>query len=348
MPTVHANPYPWPYNGDWRPDNTALIIIDMQTDFCGEGGYVDAMGYDLSLTRAPIEPIKALLAAMRDEGLPRHPHARGPSARPRRSSRQQALALAPDRAPGSAIAGPCGKILVRGEPGWNIIDELAPLPGEPIIDKPGKGSFCATDLELILRSRGIEKSDADRHHHRRLRAHDDARGQRSRLRMPAGRPTAAARPIRGNHRAAIKMVTMQGGVFGAVAEFEGRDREPAVTRRAFVHRISANAPDDVSGLEAACATAQSTRNAVVAVFGKTEGNGLVNDFSRGFATRALQDALRAHREDADADEPCIVMSGGTEGALAPHFLVFEARELGRARCAGRAGDRARAHAAVAL
>jgi cyanuric acid amidohydrolase len=98
-----------------------------------------------------------------------------------------------------------------------------------------------------------------------------------------------------------------------------------VTRRAFVHRISANAPDDVSGLEARMRDGAIDGNAVVAVFGKTEGNGLVNDFSRGFATRALQDALRVHREDADADEPCIVMSGGTEGALAPHFLVFEAR-----------------------
>ncbi len=65
---IDADPYPWPYNGDLRPDNTALIIIDMQTDFCGEGGYVDHMGYDLSLVRAPIEPIKSVLAAMRARG----------------------------------------------------------------------------------------------------------------------------------------------------------------------------------------------------------------------------------------------------------------------------------------
>ncbi|MGB8488978.1 MAG: cysteine hydrolase family protein, partial [Xanthobacteraceae bacterium] len=66
---VAADPYPWPYNGDLRPQNTALIIIDMQTDFCGIGGYVDRMGYDLSLTRAPIEPIKATLAAIRAAGF---------------------------------------------------------------------------------------------------------------------------------------------------------------------------------------------------------------------------------------------------------------------------------------
>ena len=68
---VDANPYPWPYDGELGPGNTALIVIDMQTDFCGKGGYVDTMGYDLSLTRAPIEPIAAVLAAMRENGTTR-------------------------------------------------------------------------------------------------------------------------------------------------------------------------------------------------------------------------------------------------------------------------------------
>ena len=97
-----------------------------------------------------------------------------------------------------------------------------------------------------------------------------------------------------------------------------------MTRRAFVHRLAANAPDDVSALAALFREGGVEALAVVAVLGKTEGNGCVNDWSRGFATRALSDALA--QAGADPQGVCLVMSGGTEGGMSPHFVVFEARK----------------------
>jgi nicotinamidase-related amidase len=215
---VVAQPYNWPFDGAFHPESTALILIDWQVDFCGPGGYVDRMGYDLSLTRAGLAPTARVLEAFRQWG--------GTVIHTREGHRPDLSDCPPNKlwrsqqiGAGIGDPGPTGRILVRGEPGWEIVPEVAPIEGEIIVDKPGKGAFYATDLDLMLRLRGTTHIvftgiTTDVCVHTTMRDANDM-GYECLLLTDC---TGATDP--GNYQAALKMVTMQGGVFGAIAPSE--------------------------------------------------------------------------------------------------------------------------------
>ena len=218
MKYIPSDPYPWPFDGSLEPSNTALIVIDMQIDFCGKGGYIDQMGYDVTITQGPIEPIKKVLAKMRELGFhiihTREGHRPDlsdlPANKKWRSERNGA---------GIGSPGPCGRILTRGEKGWDIIPELYPIDGEPIIDKPGKGSFYATDLDMILKLRGIQNLvitgiTTDVCVSTTFRDAND-RGYECML-----LEDCCAATERQNHEWAVSNVKLQNGIFGAVSNSE--------------------------------------------------------------------------------------------------------------------------------
>jgi len=146
----------WPLGGMVSKAGIALIVIDMQVDFCAAGGWVDQLGEDVSNTRSVITPIAETLALARAAGLTvihtregHHPDLSDLNANKQWRTRLHGL--------GIGDMGKTGRILVSGEPGWQIIPELTPLDGEIVIDKPGKSSFHRTDLAEQLESRGISR-----------------------------------------------------------------------------------------------------------------------------------------------------------------------------------------------
>jgi nicotinamidase-related amidase len=196
-------------------DRTAIVVIDMQRDFLEPGGFGEALGNDVSLLAVAVPPIKALLEAARARGLlivhTREGHrpdlADAPKAKVERG------------APKARIGdeGPMGRILVRGEPGHDIVPELYPRPGEPVVDKPGKGAFYATDLHLMLQNHAIENLvicgvTTEVCVNTTVREAND-RGYR--CIVPAD---CCGSYFPEFHEAALRMIKAQGGIFGWVSD----------------------------------------------------------------------------------------------------------------------------------
>lgn len=211
MIEIPARPYPLQLN----PAHTALLVIDMQRDFLEPGGFGAMLGNDVARLRGAIRPCQALLAAARDAGLlvihTREGHRPDLSDAPPTKLRRGAGAKR------IGDAGPMGRILVRGEPGHDIVPELAPQPGEPVLDKPGKGAFYQTDLALVLGNRHIAHLivagvTTEVCVHTTVREAND-RGFEC---LVVSDAVASYFPE--FHRAALDMITAQGGIFGWVTD----------------------------------------------------------------------------------------------------------------------------------
>jgi biuret amidohydrolase len=211
MITVEAEPGPVPID----PERTALVIIDMQRDFLEPGGFGASLGNDLAQLTRCIAPCKALLAGARKHGVlvihTREGHrpdmADAPRAKVERGTPSKRI----------GDAGPMGRILIRGEPGHDIVRELYPQPGEPVIDKPGKGAFYATDLHTILANRGIESLivcgvTTEVCVHTTVREAND-RGFR--CIVPAD---CCGSYFPEFHEVGLRMIAAQGGIFGWVSD----------------------------------------------------------------------------------------------------------------------------------
>ena len=151
MPTAKAEPYEFEFD----PKTTALVMIDFQRDFVDPGGFGEALGNDVSLLRRAVPPAEEVLKAARNAGLvvihTREGHRPDlTDCPPSKKARGKLKA-------GIGDPGPMGRILVRGEYGHDLVKELYPEAGEPVIDKPGKGAFFATDLDTILKNRGVKQ-----------------------------------------------------------------------------------------------------------------------------------------------------------------------------------------------
>jgi biuret amidohydrolase len=210
LPTVAARPYEYTF----EPATTALVVIDMQRDFLEPGGFGEMLGNDVSLLQRVVEPLSAVLEAARAEGMmivhTREGH------RPDMSDCPPAKRARGRSEMGIGSVGPKGRILIRGEFGHDIVDELAPLPGEVVLDKPGKGSFYATDLELMLRNAGITHLivtgvTTEVCVHTTVREANDRGFECLVLEDCCGSYFPEF------HRVALEMVAAQGGIFGWVA-----------------------------------------------------------------------------------------------------------------------------------